>query len=327
MPKPVISVVMAAHNEQRFLAATLDSLFGQTYDNFEVICVDDGSTDRTPTILSQYAKRHPNLRVITNKEPMGLTASLNKALDEARGEYIARADADDLYDAHRLAEQKLILDVRSPVVVVGSQALQMDENGKPQPELDEELPCSDTGLRWRMLFNSPLWHPSVMWRAKTGLRYDETCRVAQDYELWTRMATHGKMVTLKARYYHRRNHTGNISGQRRQEQIATRDRLSLAQIKALLGDKAPPPAVIDRWRSCFINQFKPYGKVSLWDVNEYFRLLTSFCQARKWNKQSRAFWVSEVRKQMGYLYGNGQLYLIPALLWVTAQARFSSRKG
>lgn len=327
MTKPAISIIMAAHNEQEYLPLTLISLFEQTYDNFEIVCVDDGSTDDTPKILQRFARKHPNLKIVTNPKPLGLTPSLNKALNLAQGAYIARADADDLYDPTRLALQKSVLDNCPGIFVVGSQALQLNEEGFPQPELNENLPLKDIGLRWRMLFNSPFWHPSVMWRNQGSLRYDETCPVAQDYELWTRMSAYGKMLTIDKPLYHRRNHPGNISGKRRQEQIAIRDRLSREQITTLLGTKTPPPDVIDHWRSCFINQFKPYRKLSLWDLKEYFVLLASFCKSRKWNKSARKFWQDEVRKQIGYLWLCRQLYLIPALFCLSLQVRLNSRVG
>src|SRR5947199_10495205 len=94
---PIISVVMPVYNASRFLRAAIDSILGQTFGDFEFLCIDDGSTDESPAILREYAQRDQRIRIIT-KSNGGVTSALIAGVDEARGEFVARMDADDIAD-------------------------------------------------------------------------------------------------------------------------------------------------------------------------------------------------------------------------------------
>src|SRR5438309_11131114 len=114
---PAISVVMGVYNGASTLAATLDSILGQTEGDFECIVVDDGSTDATAAVLDEYASRDPRIRVIRQANA-GLTRALIAGCASARGTYIARHDAGDLSDARRFALQRRTLDADSSVAFV-----------------------------------------------------------------------------------------------------------------------------------------------------------------------------------------------------------------
>lgn len=101
--RPAISVVIPVYNAETYLRETIDGIFGQTFSNFELICVDDGSTDNSLEILHEYAAAHPNMTVI-HQSNRGPGAARNRGLDAATGEYLAMLDADDLYDPHMLEQ-------------------------------------------------------------------------------------------------------------------------------------------------------------------------------------------------------------------------------
>src|SRR5690606_198612 len=114
-PAPVVSVVMAVRNGERHLREAIDSILHQAYPDFELILIDDASTDRTADILASYGD--DRIRVLRNDRHLGLSASLNRGIREARGRYIARLDADDVAEPERFARQVDFLDRHGEVAV------------------------------------------------------------------------------------------------------------------------------------------------------------------------------------------------------------------
>lgn len=109
-PTPTVSVQMAVYNGERFLSATLESILGQHFTDFELMIVDDGSTDRTSDILAAYAARDGRIVLLNNPTRQGISAARNRALATARGRYVAITDADDLSYPSRLQKQVAFLD-------------------------------------------------------------------------------------------------------------------------------------------------------------------------------------------------------------------------
>src|SRR5262249_10266218 len=115
---PKVSVAMSVHNGERFLAEATDSILGQTFRDFELILVDDGSTDGSGAIADAYQRKDTRVRVI-HQHKFGLVAALNQACEQARGEYIARMDADDVAIPDRLVRQVAFMDAHPEVAVLG----------------------------------------------------------------------------------------------------------------------------------------------------------------------------------------------------------------
>jgi glycosyltransferase involved in cell wall biosynthesis len=190
-----VTVLMAVHNESRFIVDAINSLFRQTFVDFELLIVDDASTDSTPSIIAGFTDAR--LRVIQNEHNLGLTASLNVGLGAAFArDYIARLDGDDVARPDRLAQQVAFLDSRPEIGIVGSSRLVVDEAGNLL--YNAVALEADREIRWRMLLGNALAHPTVILRRSLldahHLRYDESFRTAQDYEMWTRLL----MVTQAA---------------------------------------------------------------------------------------------------------------------------------
>jgi glycosyltransferase involved in cell wall biosynthesis len=184
MPDPRVSVVMAAYDAERFIAQAVESILQQTLRSWELIVVDDGSTDGTRAILAAYAD--PRVRVYSNESNLGQTASLNRGIGLARGEFIARMDADDVSEPERLERQVAFLDRNPDIALAGSQYTQIDELGRTVP--GARLPLQDAELRWAMLFYCPFVHAAVMFRRSPVVEtvgvYDEALSYSMDFDLW-----------------------------------------------------------------------------------------------------------------------------------------------
>lgn len=189
---PRVSVLLAVHNGAAVLEGALASLAAQCLEDWECIAVDDGSTDGSGEVLRRWASLDTRFSVLANPRNLGLPASLNRALDQARGDYLARMDADDLCLPERLREQAVFLDTHPEITVLGGAALYMDAAGAPlglvrMPERHDAIMAALPRL-------NPLIHPTVMMRRKALLEaggYDPRQRYAQDLELWARGASLG----------------------------------------------------------------------------------------------------------------------------------------
>lgn len=214
---PQISVVMSVYNGAAYLEAAINSILEQTYTNFELIVINDASTDKTSEILEKFDDCR--VRVITNSENLGLTKSLNLGINAARGKYIARMDADDLSLPHRLEVQRQFLKDHPDYALVGSSYYQIDAQGQIRSLIrvltgDEELRA---GLRQQNWFG----HGSVMMRKEAWEKlggYDERFKYAQDYDLWLRLSENFKIANLEEPLYYWRATVDCISQSKIKEQ-------------------------------------------------------------------------------------------------------------
>jgi glycosyltransferase involved in cell wall biosynthesis len=192
MSSPRVSVILPCWNASRHLARALASLAGQTFSDFEIVAVDDGSTDETPRLLAEWAEREGRIRVV-RQEHGGLVAAPNAGLAAARGELIARMDADDIAHPRRLEWQVGLMDGRPEVAVAGGMVRIFPRAGMRSGMRRYEEWLNSTGRHEEMardLFvENPLAHPSVMMRAaavREAGGYRET-GWAEDYDLTLRL--------------------------------------------------------------------------------------------------------------------------------------------
>lgn len=198
-------MVLAVYDGEPFLEQALSSVLRQSWRDFELIVVNDGSTDRSREIVAGVAD--PRIHLVDNERNLGLTPSLNRGIAAARGEFIARLDADDLATPDRLARQVAYLDTHPDVGLVGSWYRSVDLHGHLS---DRRTPPSDhVALRWDLLFHCPFAHSSVMWRrepvAATAGAYDPRYRYAMDWEFWVRIAAHMRVANVARVLTHYRN--------------------------------------------------------------------------------------------------------------------------
>lgn len=225
-----ISVVMGVYNGSATLPETLDSILTQTEREFELVVVDDGSTDATPEVLAAYAARDPRIQILTQQNT-GLTRALIAGCAAARGTYIARHDAGDLSHPRRLAEQKRLLDADPTILFVSCATQYCGPKLEPlwiaHPSgaaLSPERIIDLTGSTH--LTDGPTHHGSVMFRRDAYERaggYRAAFYYGQDFDLWYRLAQQGKFQTIDETLYTARVTPDSITAaaRERQEAIAT----------------------------------------------------------------------------------------------------------
>ncbi len=209
---PIVSVLMPIYNGEPFLADAVKSILSQSYGDFELIVVDDNSTDNTPEILYQFTQLDPRISVFKQDANLGLTQSLNLGLAKVKGEFIARHDADDLSEPERFASQVDFLKRHHNYGIVGTAVTRIDSQGNKiaQPIVIR----GDKRIRMFMKDGNAFVHGSIMMRKsvidavggyRTGFRY------AQDYDLWLRISEITRVDNLPKRLYRWRLHSAGIS--------------------------------------------------------------------------------------------------------------------
>lgn len=190
-----MTVLMPVLNGERHLAQAIESILGQSCTDFELVLVNDGSTDRTAEIIASY--RDDRIVVIENGENLGLNTSLGLAVRRARGDLLARLDADDVAHRERLARQIAVLDAQPAVGMVSTWFTEVDDDGRllgrGQP------PADPAWIRWRLLFHNPIPPSTTMLRrcVLESSPADESLTYAMDYELWCRIARTSLVTTVE----------------------------------------------------------------------------------------------------------------------------------
>ena len=200
MQKQKVSVLLPTYNGGKFITKAIESVLKQSFNDLELIVIDDGSSDYTSKIVEEFAHKDGRIVFVRNKENLGIQKTLNKGLGIAKGEYIARVDDDDEWvDKNKLSEQVTFLDENPDYVLVGTGVIMVDEN---RNELFRFLqPSTDKLIRNRILFKSCFTHSSVLFRKESimnlgGYSEDEKHRHVEDYYLWLRLGNVGKLYNL-----------------------------------------------------------------------------------------------------------------------------------
>jgi len=212
--KNYISVLLPVYNAEKFLAETLDSLLRQTYKEFEIIAVNDGSTDGSLAILEEYAARDQRI-VIVSRKNKGLVKTLNEAAQLASGEYLARIDSDDIALPKRFELQIAAINDSPDRVLIGGSFDVINEDGEIL--YHDAVPTDFRDLLNAFRVRNPLAHGSVLIRKKAFEKaggYSENCGPTEDYDLWVRLAKIGEIIAIKNTIFRWRvNSTGITSTQ------------------------------------------------------------------------------------------------------------------
>ena len=253
MKPPRVTVLMAAFNASRFLRESVESILAQTFRDFEFVIVDDGSTDETSEIAQSF--HDERIVLLRNERNLGLTASLNRGLRAARGEWIARQDADDISDPSRLAREIDYFSCHPDTVLVGTHARLIDTQGRALGEL--RVPVDPTGILWAQMFDNGFIHSAVMFRRAVALDefggYDESFRISQDYALWSRMMRRHPVANLDETLLSLRVHPSSLMRGSRAETDDESRRVIRENILATVGDPGDMENALDlitqfRWR-------------------------------------------------------------------------------
>jgi glycosyltransferase involved in cell wall biosynthesis len=253
---PKVTVLLPVRNGSAHLEEALTSIFAQKFADFELLVVDDGSTDATPEILRTI--RDPRMRVVTHSQSLGLVAALNRGLGLARGEFIARHDHDDISDPRRLQKQIDFFRTHPDHVLLGTEAIQTDVQGREAFRLLR--PQSAESIRWYLCFDNPFIHSSVMFRRDVVQRdfggYTPSLH-SEDYALWSRIARARPTANLAEPLLKYREHVSSVTGSLSQADAAAFDDATMAirleNLRHLLGDRAIPSdaRLLSRYRRDF----------------------------------------------------------------------------
>jgi glycosyltransferase involved in cell wall biosynthesis len=220
---PIISIILPTYNGGKYIRRAIDSIISQSFNSWELLVIDDGSSDDTESFIKEYIKINSKIIYIKNEVNLGIQKTLNKGLREAKGEYIARIDDDDEWiDKDKLKKQVLFLDDNFDYVLVGTGVVVIDENNN---ELFRYLlPEKNEDIRNKILGKNCFIHSSVMFKKDIVLKvggYDESqnTRHVEDYDLWLRMGILGKFANLPIYAVNFTQREGSLSSKNKIEQF------------------------------------------------------------------------------------------------------------
>lgn len=227
---PKISVIMPAYNAEKYIGEAIESILNQTYTDFEFIIIDDGSSDGTVLVVKSYDDKR--IRFYQNEQNMGVAATLNRGLDLATGEYIARMDSDDISLPERFEKQIAFMDSHSEVAVIGTGVeLFSAQIGT------RVFSSSYEALKVDLLFGNCLAHPTVMMRkcyfGKEKLHYDPSFGKMEDFDLWERTAQFYPIMSLTEILLKYRIHPNQVTQKPTEENRVQLKRLKERQLRRL----------------------------------------------------------------------------------------------
>ncbi len=210
----LISVIMPVYNTGRFVAEAMESILSQTYKNFEFIIINDGSADNTSEILHSYKTRYLKIiQLITLKENIGDSKAANIGFQAARGEFIARMDADDISHPERLARQVKYMLKHPGVIMLGTQAEIINEDSEKTGE--KIFPIKHKDIYNNYAIYHPMLHPSCLFRRELlpnkNFLYESGYEPNDDYYTFFKLLNYGEFANLNQKLLYYRIHSKNIS--------------------------------------------------------------------------------------------------------------------
>ena len=242
--RPRVTVLMAVHNGEPHLRAAVESVLAQTYPDFELLIVDDGSTDGSADVVRSYEDRR--IRLLENERNLGQIPSLNRALREAHGEYVARLDHDDLCLPERLERQVEELDAEPSAALAGTWIDVVDEDGRLWATVRGDIATFVDFVAAILVNQFPFGHPSIMFRREIALElggYDESLGAAEDLDLYRRLAlARHEVRVVRAPLVLYRRHVEQMS-QAKSHIVAESDAFGHERFIAELAPAAPAGAL------------------------------------------------------------------------------------
>lgn len=196
MENPKISVVLPAYNASEHLAEAIESILAQTFKDFELLIIDDASTDNTYEIAKRYSDKDPRVKIIQNKKNLNIGGTLNRGINEAQADIIARMDSDDIALPRRFELQYELINSDPEIAVVGGDIIVLEENGHTHIRNYE----SDSNkMKKKILRYLPFAHPTTMFRKKYVVEagcYDPAKSPSEDMNLWIKLGTKYKFGSV-----------------------------------------------------------------------------------------------------------------------------------
>ncbi len=282
-----ISVLLPAYNAESYILQSVQSVLGQTFEDFELVVVDDCSTDGTSGVLASITD--PRLRVIRNSVNLGVVGTLNRAMSAARGRLIARTDADDYCLPKRFARQKAFLDEHPDILLVGTRMFNLEDGKVMQnPRVADTDPKV---LRWQQHITNRVGHPSMMFRtevvSRLGTYLREEFKYAEDFDFTHRVLRIGDVAVLPDQLMIYRLHGTNLTRRHRAEMVSKVVAVLAEAYAGLLGpDSGADAALVGRH---LVSGIPVSNRAELAQVGTVLdRLLQAFIAANPFSSEQTA---------------------------------------
>ncbi len=214
---PKVSVITVTFNREQFIREAIDSVLAQTFTDWEMVIVDDASTDNTERIVKDYIDGESRIKYFKNKVNLGIAKTRNRGLELARGEYIAPLDSDDIWlDVNKLKKQVEFLEINKDYSMLGGGIMRINE--KSQPIKKVLFPVYDSLIRKIILQFNPFPQSTLLYRKSVALAcggYSHNYKICDDYELWLKMGLQSKFTNIPQVLAGYRVHGGNITKTKR----------------------------------------------------------------------------------------------------------------
>jgi glycosyltransferase involved in cell wall biosynthesis len=270
--EPKVSVIMPIYNAEKYVKETIDGILNQTFEDFELLLINDHPTDKTMEIVKDI--KDSRIRIIENERNRGIAYSRNRGLEEARGQYIALMDDDDLTDRERLKLEVDFLDSHLDIGVIGGSSVNIDESNRQQSEPAFILTNPDY-IRAQMMFFCPMANSSTMFRKNIieayGIRYQENCLGMEDYRFWIEMSLHTKITNFQKTFlYWRSSATGETS---RIIENRREERKKLFAEFQIYGLESNGFRLSDQEKKVFTEAFEESKSIIYSDLEQLYRVL------------------------------------------------------
>ncbi len=222
---PEISVILPVHNGEKYLKEAVESILGQTFTDFELIIIDDGSTDSTADIVKSFDDER--IVYLKNETNVGISDTMNRGIAVSKGRYIARMDADDISLPTRFEKQINYMKQNSDISVLGCA---IEIFGEEIEGYVRRFSCNNDDIRIDLIFSTPFAHPTLMFDRCVFEydRYDSSFNGLEDYELWLRFAQKYKMSVMPEVLFKYRKHIGQVTKNYSKDYI---EKLKILKIK------------------------------------------------------------------------------------------------
>ena len=211
--QPLVTVLITAYNADRFIGQTLESVISQTYQNLEILVVDDGSTDNTARVVKEFKRIDKRIKLFQLNKNVGPSLASNFGLKKAKAKFIARIDADDIAFPDRIEKQVKFLLENEEVIIVGGQCVLIDEENQIIGQ--KEYPISHQEIYNSLFIFNPIQHPACMINKSLlpngKIHYHNGSVLAHDLELLFELAQYGKLANLKEAVLYYRQHQNSLS--------------------------------------------------------------------------------------------------------------------
>jgi len=310
MPSPPISVVMPVNNGQAFLDEAVCSIRAQTFQDFELIVVDDGSRDATPEILRHHAVVDRRIRIVTQSQA-GVVAALNNGIAASGGPYLARMDADDVTKPDRLARQLDILARHPNVAAIGSGYDVIDRAGRVRRQVT--MPIDPEVIRTTLDRTNCMAHSTVLMRRDAVIAaggYRGAFRHCEDYDLWLRLVEHHDLLNVDEPLLLYREHPGQLTWRNLEQRILSELGAHISASHRRRG--RPDPA--DRSALISADVLRELG-MSDTDIRAQIvrRALNATREARRAGHWNAAFAAFALARQQGALPWRSTIHFLLAL--------------